>query len=413
MHFHVFGALAFLLLYQEWRIIPVGAVYVALHHLVGNYLQAYNCTIGEIPIYVFNYGTGLDIVLIHAFFVIFESIILVYISIFLKNINTENQSQIKTLETYRINTQKLAKDLHSISSNLKQKMDNFSSEIENSKKIIYNSIKKVGTISQITSSFQKATEEILKTSEHQIKTFAHLKLQNSESFESLENYIQDQSKINQSIRNSIENLEKGFENFVTLKQITERVSKQSNEMTQISNLISDIADRVNLLSLNASIEAARAGEWGRGFSVVAQEISKLSDLTTNSTKNISQISHSIIRSISDSEKIINKIYHLVSKLKEDFVSINDNLNQATSSLNSTKENFLSQNSNLENLEKLTASLQSQTSEQVRKIYELNELNNIAQVVFSRVEELTEKSEFFKESLKDILDRLENLTNFSK
>ncbi|MCX8000734.1 MAG: methyl-accepting chemotaxis protein, partial [Leptospiraceae bacterium] len=259
MHFHVFGALAFLLLYQEWKIIPVGAVYIALYHLVGNYLQEYNCTIGEIPIYVFNYGTGLDIVLVHAFFVIFESMILVYISIFLKNMYNQNQAQIKVLEDYRANIQKLIQNLHDTSSKLKQKIDNFSSEIENSKKIIYNSLEKVGTITQITSSFQKATEDILKTSEHQIKTFAHLKLQNSESFESLENYIQDQSKINQSIRNSIESLEKGFENFVTLKQITERVSKQSNEMTQISTLISDIADRVNLLSLNASIEAARAG----------------------------------------------------------------------------------------------------------------------------------------------------------
>jgi methyl-accepting chemotaxis protein len=54
----------------------------------------------------------------------------------------------------------------------------------------------------------------------------------------------------------------------------------------ISSLVSEIADRVGLLSLNASIEAARAGEAGRGFAVVAQEISKLGESTQKSSKEI-------------------------------------------------------------------------------------------------------------------------------
>ena len=67
------------------------------------------------------------------------------------------------------------------------------------------------------------------------------------------------------------------------------LKEKSNEMSNFIQVINDIADRVNLLSLNASIEAARAGEYGKGFAVVAQEISKLADATTQNSKQISGI----------------------------------------------------------------------------------------------------------------------------
>jgi len=96
---------------------------------------------------------------------------------------------------------------------------------------------------------------------------------------------------------------------VTIKDLAEK-AKGISAMTKA---ISEIAEQTNLLSLNASIEAARAGEHGRGFAVVAQEVRKLAEESTSSTKEVFNLVKSIDKGIQ------NTIHNM--KLNEDVVSM--------------------------------------------------------------------------------------------
>lgn len=74
--------------------------------------------------------------------------------------------------------------------------------------------------------------------------------------------------------------------FINILEIIEGISESTKKIGEASNLISEIADQTNLLSLNASIEAARAGAAGAGFAVVASEIKALSEQSAESVRDI-------------------------------------------------------------------------------------------------------------------------------
>ncbi|EDZ61801.1 signal transduction histidine kinase [Sulfurimonas gotlandica GD1] len=107
MHFHIFGALSFLVIYRDHKIITLASIFTLLHHLIFNYLQQYNITIFDTPIVIFNYGCGFDIVLLHGAFVMFEWFVVANIVLYMDKTHKELHRAKEALESVNKNLESM------------------------------------------------------------------------------------------------------------------------------------------------------------------------------------------------------------------------------------------------------------------------------------------------------------------
>ncbi|HHY91379.1 MAG TPA: hypothetical protein GX503_06905, partial [Clostridiales bacterium] len=220
-------------------------------------------------------------------------------------------------------------------------------------------------IREAISSLKKVSEEL----KHVFQTIAdnqqELANATTDMSESLQDIVKRVTVIEQNTIHNAENILSIEESIAKINQEAKEMEAHvlsfvdiSKEITDAMSGIQAIAEQTNLLALNASIEAARSGEAGKGFTVVAEEIRKLSDNTKDFLETITQ-------SLQKMDQFSQKSQKSVEVTANNINTVNEQISQMNASVSESKSNVMGISESLSQIaaysEELTASTEEVSS----------------------------------------------------